>query len=64
MANKKDLTFEKAYEGLEESVKSVSENKNLEETIKAYEEGIAYYVACKKILDGANQKIEVIQDEE
>lgn len=64
MANKKELTFEKAYEGLEESVKSISENKSLEETIKAYEEGVSYYTACKKILDDANQKIQVISEDE
>ena len=64
MAKSKDLTFEKAYEGLEQSVENISENSSLEDTIKAYEEGVEYYQICKEILENADQKIQVVSEKE
>lgn len=46
------LKLEKASENLKR------DNISLEEALKNYEEGIAYYKKCSEILDSAKQKIE------
>ncbi len=53
------LTFEQALEKLEKSSENLKkENITLEDALKNFEEGIAYYNQCSEILNSAKQKIE------
>ncbi len=53
------MTFEEALEKLEKSSENLKrENITLEEALKNFEEGIAYYKQCSEILNSAKQKIE------
>ena len=53
------LTFEQALEKLEKSSENLKkENVTLEDALKNFEEGIAYYNQCSEILNSAKQKIE------
>ena len=55
----KKMTFEEALEKLEKSSENLKrENITLEEALKNFEEGIAYYKQCSEILNSAKQKIE------
>ena len=55
----KKMTFEEALEKLEKSSENLKrENITLEEALKNFEEGIAYYNQCSEILNSAKQKIE------
>lgn len=55
----KKLTFEEALEKLEKSSENLKkENITLEDALKNFEEGIAYYKQCSEILNSAKQKIE------
>jgi exodeoxyribonuclease VII small subunit len=57
----KELSFEEAMKKLEECAGRLSaEDINLDEAIRCYEEGIAFYNTCGAILDAARQKVEVI----
>ena len=59
MAAEKPVTFEEALKKLEASSENLKkENITLEEALKAFEEGIAYYNQCSEILNSAKQKIE------
>ena len=59
MAENKKITFEEALEKLEKSSDNLKkENITLEEALKNFEEGIAYYNQCSEILNSAKQKIE------
>lgn len=62
MTEKKEkLSFEEALSRLEDaSDKLRSKNITLEDSVKLYNESVEYYEACLKILDGAKQKIEII----
>ena len=54
-------TFEKALEGLENTVTNLKkESLSLEEAMKNYELGMKYYKQCEEILDKAKQKIEYL----
>lgn len=44
------------------SEKIASEDVPLDEAIKVYEEGLAYYKRCKDILEDANRRILVIEE--
>ena len=58
-----NVKFEEAMEKLEElSGKLASGDVPLEEAIKLYEEGLAWYTACKSILDDADRRISVIEE--
>ena len=60
MATKAKLTFEEALEKLELSAENLrSDNVSLDDALKSFEQGIEYYNHCNKILDEAQQKIEV-----
>ncbi|MBW2558200.1 MAG: exodeoxyribonuclease VII small subunit [Deltaproteobacteria bacterium] len=62
MAEKK---FEKALEELEEIVKRMEEgNMSLEESLKAFGEGIKISRFCADKLDKAERKVEVLLREE
>jgi exodeoxyribonuclease VII small subunit len=55
-----ELSFEEALAGLERSVDALkSEGTTLENVIKSFDEGMAFYDRCEAILNEAAQKIEV-----
>lgn len=59
MEENKKVTFEEALEKLETRSENLKkENITLEEALKNFEEGIAYYNQCSEILNSAKQKIE------
>lgn len=59
-----DMPFEEVLTKLEETSENLKkENITLEEALKNFEDGIAYYKACSKILDSAKQKIETYSKE-
>lgn len=59
MGDKKKLTFEEALQNLEKSSESLKRDDiSLEDALKNFEEGIAYYEQCSEILNNAKQKIE------
>ncbi|MBQ9760091.1 MAG: exodeoxyribonuclease VII small subunit [Clostridia bacterium] len=61
MAQKK-MTFEGSMTRLEEVIRLLeSGNAPLDESLKLYEEGIALVRACTERLDGAEQKIKMLQ---
>ncbi|NLN49407.1 MAG: exodeoxyribonuclease VII small subunit [Clostridiales bacterium] len=58
------LSFEKAMEMLEEIVGSLEKgNLNLEDSLKAYQEGVKLSEYCNKILEDAEGKISMIMKE-
>ena len=58
-------SFEDCLKKLEDrAAKLSSEDISLEEAIKCYEEGAAYYKACNEILESARQKIVTIGKDE
>lgn len=59
MTAEKKITFEEALKKLEASSENLKkENVTLEEALKSFEEGIAYYNQCSEILNSAKQKID------
>ncbi len=61
----KNMSFEEAFAKLDEAVKKLSsQDTSLEDAMKSYEEGVAYYKRCAAILDEARQKIELFKKEE
>lgn len=60
-----ELSFEKAMEKLEGIVDSLEKGDlNLDEALKAYEEGITLSGYCNKILEDAEGKIVMLTKEE
>lgn len=56
-----EKTFEKALERLEEIVKKMEEgDMTLEESLKAFEEGINLSRFCARKLDEAERRVEVL----
>ena len=54
-------TFEEALKKLEAASEKLKRpDVPLEEAIKSYKEGLAYYDTCKAILDEATQEIETL----
>ncbi len=66
MASKKDnVSFEEALSGLERSAEILKKDgTTLEEAMKRFEEGVAYYNHCNDLLSQAKQKIEVFEKQE
>ena len=61
MAEEKKLKFEQALAKLEQIVSEIEEGKvSLEESIAKYAEGIGLVKHCRKILDAAEQKIQLL----
>lgn len=59
MGAEKKLTFEEALQNLEKSSETLKRDDiSLEDALKNFEEGIAYYEQCSEILNNAKQKIE------
>ncbi len=55
----KKSTFEETLSKLEKTSENLKkENITLEDALKNFEEGIAYYQQCSEILNSAKQKIE------
>ena len=59
------LSFEKAMEKLEDIVSSLEKgNLNLEDSLKAYQEGVKLSGYCNNILEDAEGKISMIMKED
>jgi len=59
---KSEITFEEALRLLENSADNLAKGDGtLEDAIKNYEEGLARYDICNKLLNEAEQKIVYIQ---
>lgn len=65
MANRKTkFDFEESLQRLEELVESMEEGElTLEESLKAFEQGIKLTRECQEALDKAEQKIEILTRE-
>ena len=64
MAEAKEMSFEKAMEKLEEILEKLErEDRDLEETIKLYEEGIRLSKHCSDRLESAKQKAKEMEHE-
>lgn len=60
----KKPSFEETLAKLEQSSENLKkENITLEDALKNFEEGIAYYKVCSEILNSAKQKIETYSKE-
>lgn len=58
MATKKQPTFEQALSRLEEIAAGLEDGSmSLEESLKAYEEGVALVRLCQKTLEGAKLRL-------
>mgnify|MGYP000008084168 CR=1 FL=1 len=65
MSDKKDLTFEKAMEELEEIVEALEEGGlPLEESLEKFSRGIELIKYCNKKLGETEKKIEVLIKED
>ncbi len=63
MTAEKKPTFEELLTKLEKSSDNLKQdNITLEDALKNFEEGIAYYEQCSEILNSAKQKIETYSD--
>ncbi len=61
----KNLTFEEAYEALEQITERLGEgNITLDESIKLYEEGVRLSKYCADTIEAARQKIETLRGNE
>ncbi len=61
MKKKSELNLEEAFAQLESIVQRLeSGEESLEDTLKLFEEGTALVNTCQKILDEAEQKIEIL----
>lgn len=60
---KQGVDFEAALEELEGLVERMEEGElSLEESLKTYERGIALSRACQKSLDAAEQRIQILSE--
>lgn len=59
MTAAKKTTFEEALAKLEQASENLKkDNITLEDALKSFEQGVAYYDQCSEILNNAKQKIE------
>ena len=62
MAEKKEMSFEKALARLEEIVRSMENGSAmLDESLALFEEGVGLVKFCTKALDDAEQKVKILQ---
>ena len=62
---KQDFNFEKALENLEQLVSSMESGElSLEDSLKAFETGIKLTRECQTALKEAEQKIQILMNEE
>ena len=60
-----DLTFEQALTRLEEIVKTLEQGDlPLEESLRAFEEGVRLSKTCVTMLDAAERKVEILLADE
>ena len=63
--DKQDFNFEKAVENLEQLVSSMESGElSLEDSLKAFETGIKLTRECQTALKEAEQKIQILMNEE
>ena len=63
--NKQDFNFEKALENLDQLVSSMENGElSLEDSLKAFETGIKLTRECQTALKEAEQKIQILMNEE
>ena len=63
--DKQDFNFEKALENLEQLVSSMDSGElSLEDSLKAFETGIKLTRECQTALKEAEQKIQILMNEE
>jgi len=63
--DKQDFNFEKALENLEQLVSSMESGElSLEDSLKAFETGIKLTRECQTALKEAEQKIQILMNEE
>jgi exodeoxyribonuclease VII small subunit len=56
-----DLSFEQALDGLTTMVEKLESGKlSLEDSVKAFEEGVKLSRQCEKLLDDAEQRLQVV----
>jgi len=56
-----DLSFEQALDGLTTMVEKLESGKlSLEDSVKAFEEGVILTRQCEKLLDDAEQRLNVL----
>jgi exodeoxyribonuclease VII small subunit len=56
-----DLSLERSLAELEKIVRALEEGElTLEESLKAFERGVSLVRRCNSLLDGAEQKIEIL----
>ena len=61
---KKEIAFEEAIEKLEKIVATLENGKApLDESLSAFEEGVALVNICKKQLDEAEQKVKILTEQ-
>ncbi len=61
----KSFSFESGMERLEKIVKDLESGElTLEQSISSFEQGIAIYKECRKYLEAARQRIEVIMGQD
>ena len=64
MATKKAMSFEDAMTELQSVAQRLEAGKvPLEESLKLYERGVELISVCNKLLDGAEQRISLIQSD-
>ncbi|MBQ9748364.1 MAG: exodeoxyribonuclease VII small subunit [Clostridia bacterium] len=65
MAGKKKMTFEEALARLDEIVRSMEAGgAMLDESLSLFEEGVRLVKYCQTALDGAEQKVKLLQKTE
>ena len=65
MAGKKKMTFEEALARLDEIVRSMEAGgAMLDESLSLFEEGVRLVKYCQSALDGAEQKVKLLQKTE
>ena len=58
------ITFEEAYEKLEQAANAImSDDVPLEQAVECYREGRKYYDMCSRILEDAEQLIQIYDKE-
>jgi len=59
--DKQELSFEQALQGLTSMVEKLESGQlSLEESVKAFEEGVKLTRQCEKLLDDAEQRLQVL----
>ncbi|MBP3420978.1 MAG: exodeoxyribonuclease VII small subunit [Lachnospiraceae bacterium] len=61
--SKKNMTIEETFAKLEETIAQMeTEDISLEDSLKAYEQGMEYIKSCNEAIDKAEKKVLVIRE--